>query len=80
MDPAPKHIDYYCKTYMRLYPSARIILSTMNTKEFRFQFEARRRLDVKEAVSAILAPDQAQERSPVSKQLMFLERGKKNFT
>jgi hypothetical protein len=62
MNAAPKHIEYYCKTYMRLYPSARIILSTMNTKEFLFQSEARRRADVKEAVSAILAPDQANER------------------
>jgi hypothetical protein len=47
---------------MRLYPSARIILSTTNTKEFLFQSEAKRRADVKEAVSAILAPDQINER------------------
>lgn len=34
----------------------------MNTKEFLFESEARRRADVKEAVSAILAPDEANER------------------
>jgi hypothetical protein len=47
---------------MCLYPSARIILATTNTKEFLFQSEARRRADVKEAVSAIMAPGQANER------------------
>jgi len=62
MNAAPKHVDYYCKTYMRLYPSARIIIATTNTKEFIFQSEARRRADVKEAVSAILAAGQANER------------------
>lgn len=62
MNAAPKHIDHYCRTYMCLYPSARIILATTNTKEFLFQSEARRRTDVKEAVSAILAPGQANER------------------
>jgi hypothetical protein len=62
MNAAPKHIEYYVKTYQKLFPSARIILSTMNTIEFLFQSEAKRRADVKEAVSAILAPDQAKER------------------
>ncbi|KAH8587539.1 hypothetical protein B0O99DRAFT_694421 [Bisporella sp. PMI_857] len=62
MNAAPKHIDYYCRTYMSLYPSARIILVTMNTKEFLFHSEARRRADVKEAVDAILATDSATER------------------
>ena len=42
---------------MRLYPASRIILVSINTTEFLFQTEARRRSDVKEAVNALLAQD-----------------------
>ena len=47
---------------MRLYPSARIIIVTINTKEFLFQSETRRRSDIQAAVTAILARDQDKER------------------
>ena len=62
MNAAPKHIEYYVRIYQKIFPGARIILSTMNTKTFLFQSEAKRRADVKEAVSALLAPDQGNER------------------
>ncbi|KAH7410769.1 hypothetical protein BKA64DRAFT_362592 [Cadophora sp. MPI-SDFR-AT-0126] len=57
MNATPKHIDYYTRTYMRLYPSARIILVTITTKQFLFETEARRRKDVAQAVTALLAHD-----------------------
>lgn len=57
LNGAPKHIEYYARTYMRLYPASRIILVSINTTEFLFQTEARRRSDVKEAVNALLAQD-----------------------
>lgn len=47
---------------MSLFPDARIIIITMNINEFLFQSETRRRVDVKEAISAMLAPDQNHER------------------
>jgi hypothetical protein len=63
MNAHPKHIAYYTRTYMRLYPSARIILVSINTTEFLFQTETRRRADISAAVTAILAaPDQENER------------------
>ena len=61
LNGAPKHIEYYARTYMRLYPAARIILVTINTKEFLFQTEARRQSDVKEAVNALVAQNLEQE-------------------
>ncbi|KAG0651505.1 hypothetical protein D0Z07_1890 [Hyphodiscus hymeniophilus] len=61
LNAAPKHIDYYASSYMRLYPSARIILTQITTAEFLFHSETRRRADVREAVSALLAPDQDNE-------------------
>jgi hypothetical protein len=61
MNAIPKHIEYYTKNYMRLYPAARIILVTINTVEFLFQTETRRRADVMPAVSALLAPNQADD-------------------
>jgi hypothetical protein len=61
MNGAPKHIEYYA-VYMRFYPAARIILVTINTTEFLFQSETRRRSDIKEAVTALLAQDPEKER------------------
>jgi hypothetical protein len=62
MNASSKHIDYYAKKYISLYPSAQIILVTITTKEFMFESEPKRRKDVLDAVNAILAPDQASER------------------
>ena len=31
MNAGPKHIDYYMRMYMRLFPQTRIILVTINT-------------------------------------------------
>ena len=42
---------------MRLYPHARIVLVSINTREFLLQSETRRRFDVSAAVSALLAPE-----------------------
>jgi len=33
MNALPKHIDYYMRMYMRLFPQTRIILVTINTTE-----------------------------------------------
>lgn len=33
MNAAPKHIDYYMRMYMLLFPQTRIILVTINTNE-----------------------------------------------
>jgi hypothetical protein len=62
MNGAPKHIEYYAKVYTRFYPAARIILVTINTTEFLFQSETRRRSDIEEAVTALLAQDPEKER------------------
>ncbi|KAL2069641.1 hypothetical protein VTL71DRAFT_14320 [Oculimacula yallundae] len=62
MNASPKHIDYYTRTYMRLYPSARIILITINTKQFMLETEVRRRNDIIEAIAALLAEDQSTQR------------------
>jgi hypothetical protein len=62
MNASPKHIDYYTRTYMRLYPSAKIILVTITTKEFLLQSETKRRADIKEAVTAILSENQEHSR------------------
>ncbi|KAH7346512.1 hypothetical protein BKA65DRAFT_399013 [Rhexocercosporidium sp. MPI-PUGE-AT-0058] len=62
MNATSKHIDYYTRTYMRLYPSARIILITITTKQFLLETEARRRKDIAEAVTALLTEDQSTQR------------------
>ncbi|CZT45891.1 uncharacterized protein RSE6_06248 [Rhynchosporium secalis] len=62
MNASPKHIDYYTRTYMSLYPSARIILITINTKQFMLETEVRRRKDIAEAITALLAEDQSAQR------------------
>ncbi|KAG4430710.1 hypothetical protein IFR05_013814 [Cadophora sp. M221] len=62
MNASAKHIDYYTRTYMRLYPSARIILVTINTKQFMLETEVRRRKDITEAITALLAEDQSTQR------------------
>lgn len=62
MNAVPKHVDYYTRSYMRIYPHARIILVSINTVEFLLQSEPRRRADVTAAVTAILAPPQDSER------------------
>jgi hypothetical protein len=62
MDANPKHIAYYTKAYMQLYPQARIILATMNLTQFLLQSEATRRTESKEAVIALLSPPQENER------------------
>jgi hypothetical protein len=62
MNAAPKHIAYYANTYMKIYPTARIILVTINTTQFLFQSETKRRSDMKAAVSALLAADQSTDR------------------
>lgn len=64
MNALPKHIEYYTRKYTSLYPSARIILVTITTKEFLFQTETTRRADIASAVTALLAPtqDQTQDR------------------
>ncbi|KAH8597959.1 hypothetical protein B0O99DRAFT_650775 [Bisporella sp. PMI_857] len=62
MNALPKHIEYYTGIYMRFFPRTRIILVTISTVEFLFHTEARRRADVKAAVTALLARDQASER------------------
>lgn len=62
MNASPKHIAYYTTSYVRLYPGARIIIATMNTKQFLLQSEKTRRLDVKSAVTALLARPQEDER------------------
>jgi len=33
MNALPKHIDYYTRMYMRLFPQARIILVTINSTQ-----------------------------------------------
>lgn len=62
MNAIPKHVEYYTRTYLRLYPFTRIIIVSINTVEFLLQSEPRRRADVKAAVSALLAPEQENER------------------
>ncbi|EPE25647.1 hypothetical protein GLAREA_01559 [Glarea lozoyensis ATCC 20868] len=55
---APKHIEYYTRTYTKLYPSARIIVSTMNTKQFLFTSESTRRAQVRTVITALLSEPQ----------------------
>jgi hypothetical protein len=62
MNAAPKHIAYYANTYIKLYPSARIILVTINTTQFLFQTEAKRRADIRAAITSLLAVDQSTDR------------------
>ncbi|KAG9245567.1 hypothetical protein BJ878DRAFT_574755 [Calycina marina] len=62
MDAQPNHIDYYTRKYMKLFSHSRIILVTINTVRFLLQSEARRRADVKAAVTAILDRDEKSER------------------
>jgi hypothetical protein len=62
MNARPKNVDYYSRNYMEMYPSARLIHVTINTKQFIFQSEAQRRQDMREAVSILLARDQESER------------------
>jgi hypothetical protein len=62
MNAASKHIDYYARGYMSLYPAAQIIVVTITSKEFIFESEKKRRADVMKVVHAILAPDQGKER------------------
>jgi hypothetical protein len=47
---------------MTLYPHARIILVTINTVQFLFHPESKRRADIKAAVTALLAADQSTDR------------------
>ncbi|KAH8791954.1 hypothetical protein BGZ57DRAFT_751790 [Hyaloscypha finlandica] len=62
MNAVPKHTAYYANTYMTLYPQARIILVTINTMQFLFHPEIKRRADIKAAVTALLAADQSTDR------------------
>jgi hypothetical protein len=62
MNAIPKHIEYYTRTYQKVYPSARIILISINTIEFLFHSETRRRAAIAAAVSALLSQDQIKER------------------
>jgi Eukaryotic protein of unknown function (DUF829) len=62
MDASSKHIEYYIKKYVQLYPKARIILVRINLHQFLVQSETTRRAEVQEAVNALLAPPQENER------------------
>jgi len=62
MNAVPKHIAYYANKYMTLYPHARIILVTINTVQFLFHPESKRRADIKAAVTTLLAADQSTDR------------------
>ncbi|KAF8862157.1 hypothetical protein BDZ45DRAFT_671211 [Acephala macrosclerotiorum] len=62
MNARPKNVDYYARSYMAHYPSARIIHVSINTTQFIFQSEARRRKDMMKAVSTLLARGQESER------------------
>lgn len=62
MDAHPKHIAYYTKAYMSLYPHGRIILATMTVTQFMVQSEATRRAEATEAVTALLSRPQENER------------------
>jgi hypothetical protein len=62
MDAHPKHIAYYIKAYMKLYPHARIILATMSMTQFLMQKETTRRAESKEAVTALLSTPLENER------------------
>jgi hypothetical protein len=61
MNAASKHVDYYTRSYMRIYPGARIILVTINTVEFLYTSEGRRRKEVSQAVNALLASPYGEE-------------------
>ncbi|TID18424.1 indole-diterpene biosynthesis protein [Venturia nashicola] len=62
MDAHPKHIAYYTKAYMSIYPHARIILATMTLRQFMAQSEATRQAEATEAVTALLSLPQENER------------------
>jgi hypothetical protein len=55
VDGNAKHIQYYTKVYMKLFPLARIILVQINMWQFLVQTEATRRMEVQAAVTALLA-------------------------
>ncbi|KAG9231797.1 hypothetical protein BJ875DRAFT_105331 [Amylocarpus encephaloides] len=62
MNASAKHTAYYTRTYQRLFPGARIILCTINTSQFLLTTETTRRAQVKEAITALLAGEQENER------------------
>ncbi|KAF4633021.1 hypothetical protein G7Y89_g5096 [Cudoniella acicularis] len=62
LNAVSRHVEYYAQHHMRLYPNARIILVTINTKEFLVHSEAQRRADIKEVVTALLARPRDDER------------------
>lgn len=62
MNAKAKNVDYYCRNYMNIYPSARIIHVTINTTQFILQSEAQRRRDMMKAVSILVSRDQEPER------------------
>ncbi|TAQ87973.1 hypothetical protein B7494_g3702 [Chlorociboria aeruginascens] len=55
MNATPRPTAYYTRQYQTLYPSARIILSTMTTAEFIFQSEPKRRKDIQPILSSLLS-------------------------
>jgi hypothetical protein len=61
LNASAKHIDYYAKFYNKLWPGARIIVTTISTKQFVYESEATRRLEVEPVVSAILARPESEE-------------------
>jgi hypothetical protein len=62
MNASSKHVEYYTQSYMRIFPGARIILVSINTNQFLLTSETTRRAQIKEAVSALLAFPQEDER------------------
>jgi hypothetical protein len=62
MNASTKHIDYYTRSYMRLFPGARIILISINTTQFVFTTETTRRAQIQPAISALLSVPQENER------------------
>lgn len=59
MNAAPKHIDYYMRTYKLIYPSARIIFTRISTVQFLFTTEATRRRQIAPVVDALLSFESA---------------------
>jgi hypothetical protein len=62
MNASAKHVDYYTRTYMRLFPGARIITASMNTNQFLLTSETTRRSQIKTVISALLAIPQEDDR------------------
>lgn len=62
LNASSKHIQYYTKWYMQRFPNARIIVTTIRTKQFLIESETKRRQDIKPAVDAILARPEDEER------------------